>query len=167
MKSEVTIRRGRVEDLPLTADLWNRANAAYGRTLAVEHQGDVARERIAKRITDDDAYLMIAEVDGNLAGMLLGTALREKHGEGPIIAGWANIGWVAVDPAYWGRGIATELMEDLLQRLREKGFAHVQLWTHQDNVRAQRVYERLGFMATGQQMRDSSGALILHYALDL
>jgi ribosomal protein S18 acetylase RimI-like enzyme len=30
------------------------------------------------------------------------------------------VSWVAVDPADWGRGIATQLMEDLLERLREK-----------------------------------------------
>lgn len=161
------MRRGGTEDLPVTAELWDRANLAYGRTLAIEHQGNVIVESICRRITNDNADLLIAEVGGKLAGMLLGSPSRENRGDGPIIAGWAHVSWVAVDPAYWGRGIATQLMEDLLERLREKKFRHVQLWTHQDNVRAQRVYERLGFTATGQQMTDSVGALILHYALDL
>ncbi|MBC5815945.1 MAG: GNAT family N-acetyltransferase [Candidatus Eremiobacteraeota bacterium] len=161
------IRRGSVEDLPPTAELWNRANKHYGRTLAVEHQGHVIIESIARRMTNDDADLLIAEVEGNLAGMLLGSPVREDRGKGPIIQGLAIVSWVAVDPGHWGHGIATRLMEDLLDVLRAKKFRRVILWTHQDNVRAQRMYERLGFTLSGEQTNDSAGALVIQYGRDL
>ena len=166
-KDKVTIRRGTVGDLPATAELWNRANKHYGRTLAVEHQGHVIIENIARRMTNDDADLLIAEVEGKLAGMLLGSPVREDRGTGSLIEGLAIVSWVAVDPDYWGHGIATRLMEDLLGFLRAKNFRRVILWTHQDNVRAQRMYERLGFMLAAEQMNDSAGALVIQYGRDL
>jgi hypothetical protein len=49
----------------------------------------------------------------------------------------------------------------LFSRVRQ-GIAH-----RADQSRSLRMYERLGFTATGQQMTGSAGALILHYALDL
>ncbi len=166
-KVTVSIRRGSVADLPPTAELWNRANKHYGRTLAVEHQGHVIIESIERRMTNDDADLLIAEIEGELAGMLLGSPLREDRGNGPVIDGLAIISWVAVDPGHWGHGIATRLMEDLLEILRAKKFRRVVLWTHQDNVRAQRMYERLGFTVAAEQMNDSAGALVIQYGRDL
>ncbi|MFN2529219.1 MAG: GNAT family N-acetyltransferase [Candidatus Baltobacteraceae bacterium] len=166
-EDKVRVRRGSVDDLPSTAELWNRANKHYGRTLAVEHQGHVIVEGIAGRMTNDEGDLLIAEIEGRIAGMLLGSRVREDRGKGPIVDGLAIVSWVAVDPDYWGHGIATHLMEDLLDLLRAKQFRRVILWTHQDNVRAQRMYERLGFTLAPEQMKDSTGALIIQYARDL
>ncbi|MDP9110632.1 MAG: GNAT family N-acetyltransferase [Candidatus Eremiobacteraeota bacterium] len=166
-KGSVTIRRGSVDDLPRTSEVWDRANRHYGRTLAAEHQGNAIVENTARRMINDDADLLVAEVDGKLAGMLLGSPVREDRGSGPVIEGLAHISWVAVEPAYWGRGVATLLIEELLDIFRAKKVSRVRLWTHQDNVRAQRIYERLGFRPTGEQMMDSAGALVIQYGRDI
>jgi len=166
-KDDVRIRRGSVEDLPLTAELWDRANKHYGRTLPNEYRGHVIIESVAGRMTGDAGDLLIAEVAGKLVGMLLGSPVREDRGKGPLVDGIAIVSWVAVDPGHWGLGIATRLLEDLLDLLSAKQFRRVILWTHQDNVRAQRMYERLGFTLTPEQMKDSTGALIIQYGRDL
>jgi len=163
----VSIRVGTSADLPATAQLWERAHAAGGRWLATEHRGADAIVRIAERMSRDGARLFIAEAEGKLAGMLLGSPAREEDGEGPIIPHLMHVSWVAVDPASWGRGIATRLMETLMEYARESGFRRAQLWTHQTNTRAQRIYERLGFAATGKELVDSLGNIIVHYDREL
>jgi GNAT superfamily N-acetyltransferase len=49
-----------------------------------------------------------------------------------------------VDPAHTGRGLGTALL-DHAKRERPQG---LRLWTFVSNVRAQRFYERHGFVAT-------------------
>jgi ribosomal protein S18 acetylase RimI-like enzyme len=52
-------------------------------------------------------------------------------------------------PDRWGSGAATELMDHVEQRLKAEGFATAVLWVLDDNPRARRFYERLGWSATG------------------
>ena len=54
-----------------------------------------------------------------------------------------------VHPHRWGSGAAADLMEHVEQRLQAEGFATAVLWVLQDNPRARRFYERLGWAATG------------------
>ena len=165
-RSEVIIRRATVDDLPVTADVWDRAQIARSAVFPEEFRGAVVIGSIARRMRVDDADLLVAQIDGKIVGMALGSPAREG-GKGPRIAGLAHISWVAVDPPSWGRGIATQLMQELLDTLRAKAFARVQLWTHDDNMRAQRIYERLGFVRTPKTMMDSVGAKIVHYERDI
>jgi RimJ/RimL family protein N-acetyltransferase len=56
-----------------------------------------------------------------------------------------EIGWtVARD--HWGRGIATELGADALQRARTLGLGRLVAFTRHDNAASQRVMEKLGLV---------------------
>ena len=44
-----------------------------------------------------------------------------------------------------GQGIGTKLMREALKDARRKGCVRVELGTRRDNIRARRLYERLGF----------------------
>ena len=46
---------------------------------------------------------------------------------------------------YRGQGIGTELMREALNHARKSGCVRVELGTRRDNIRARRLYERLGF----------------------
>jgi ribosomal protein S18 acetylase RimI-like enzyme len=50
-----------------------------------------------------------------------------------------------------GLGIATMLIEAAEQRVRARGLAFAALGVEDDNPRARRLYERLGYQATGRQ----------------
>jgi ribosomal protein S18 acetylase RimI-like enzyme len=52
---------------------------------------------------------------------------------------------VFVMEAYRGQGIGTRLMREALGYARRSGCVRVELGTRQDNLRARRLYERLGF----------------------
>ena len=89
---------------------------------------------IAPRIQQLGPFMGV-RVDGKLAAM---GGLR-LH-----VPGYREITTVATHPDYLGRGYATALVAALMQRIQAAGespFLHVR----DDNTRAMRIYERLGF----------------------
>ena len=56
---------------------------------------------------------------------------------------------VTVLKKYWGQGIATRLIEMLLQHSRENGITDVTLFVRSDNERAVSLYKKCGFEKIG------------------
>lgn len=59
-----------------------------------------------------------------------------------------SLGWVdtvGVRPAYRGRGLAASLIAEVMQAMKRAGCSRVGLRVNENNERARRVYERLGF----------------------
>ena len=65
--------------------------------------------------------------------------------------GAAWLAGVYVSPAHRGDGLLGELAERCAAWAREQGMTVLRLEVHEDNVRAQRAYARLGFVATGER----------------
>ena len=65
------------------------------------------------------------------------------------IAGTGEITNVMVRPGYRNRGIATEMLRDLLERGRRLGAADFTLEVRAGNETAIRLYEKLGFVFEG------------------
>ena len=63
-----------------------------------------------------------------------------------------------VDPGSWGIGLGSLLLEASLARLRESAVERVELWVQVENVRAQRFYERRGWLFTGDERSNDRGA---------
>jgi ribosomal protein S18 acetylase RimI-like enzyme len=57
--------------------------------------------------------------------------------------------WVA--PSHRGRGLASELVLDMLARMRAADVSRAWLWVLSGNGAARRLYERLGFTSTGDR----------------
>jgi ribosomal protein S18 acetylase RimI-like enzyme len=55
------------------------------------------------------------------------------------------------------------LLERVVADGRERGYTEAQLWTHADNLRANRLYRALGFRRTGRVKIDDWGELLVHY----
>jgi ribosomal protein S18 acetylase RimI-like enzyme len=64
--------------------------------------------------------------------------------------GDVNIFGMWVDPSVRGRSVGDQLVRAALARARERGKARVLLHVVDTNTRARRLYERLGFTATGR-----------------
>ena len=56
---------------------------------------------------------------------------------------------ILVDPAYRNQEIGTRMLHRALGVLHDKGFPELHLWRNDDD-RAARLYERLGFVLTGE-----------------
>lgn len=50
---------------------------------------------------------------------------------------------------YWGKGLATKLMDSFINILKGEGCKQVSLWVYEANIRARRFYEKCGFVFDG------------------
>jgi ribosomal protein S18 acetylase RimI-like enzyme len=62
-----------------------------------------------------------------------------------------NVHDLAVMPTHRGRGIGTRLLDAVTQRARRSGCCKVTLEVRAGNIKARRLYERLGFGDAGGQ----------------
>lgn len=58
---------------------------------------------------------------------------------------------LAVHPDRWGQGLASTLVETALQAIDERGSTTAELWCLEENTRARRLYEHLGWRATADR----------------
>ena len=84
-------------------------------------------------------------------------------GAGPPVPGLCHVAMVFVVPERWGRGIGGRIVDALIGAARDSGYDRAQLWTHDDNARARRLYERRDFRPSGRRKVDDSGETIVHY----
>lgn len=52
-------------------------------------------------------------------------------------------------PEYWHKGLGSKLMLWIIHELKTLCFTQCALWTLEENIRAQRAYEKLGFASDG------------------
>ena len=83
----------------------------------------------------------VAEVDGQVTGFIL--ARRAYVGEPVIEVGLIQI--LGVDPDYWRQGIATKLVNVLLEYCQSKGLKTVRIMVNERDSRLQNFFQRLGF----------------------
>jgi GNAT superfamily N-acetyltransferase len=111
------------------ADLWLRAReAAVGAIPAPVHDDEDVRGWFASHVVPDTELWVAEDRAGSLAGILV------------LDGAWLD--QLYVEPALTGRGIGGRLLE-LAKRERPEG---LRLWTFASNTRAQRFYERHGFV---------------------
>ena len=81
-------------------------------------------------------------------------------GEGPELTGYqlstgsplgAHLARLAVRPTVQGAGVGTALVRDLLMRFKQRRQPHITVNTQSDNAASQALYERMGFVRTGEQ----------------
>ncbi len=83
-----------------------------------------------------DTTVWVAEIEGRPTGYVTALFGGPEAGE---------IGLIAVSPEAQGRGLGRLLVLQALEDLAARGAAHVSVVTQGRNVRAQRLYQRLGF----------------------
>jgi ribosomal protein S18 acetylase RimI-like enzyme len=103
----------------------------------------------------DDTFVLVCELDGELAGWLTGGPCRdEDRGETHL----GEIHGCYVDPAHWRKGAGSALMRHGLERLARAGYAQAVLWVLADNTRARSFYEQHGWHADGTEKTYALGA---------
>lgn len=63
----------------------------------------------------------------------------------------AHLARLAVDPRAQGRGVGQFLLSDLFARLTGYGIARLSVNTQSDNLASLRLYQKMGFVLTGEQ----------------
>src|SRR5690606_21927015 len=78
--------------------------------------------------------------EGRVVGLVIVLMRRHKHNQS------ARLYSLAVDPDFRGKGLGEQLAEYVLAKVEEKGITRCFLEVADDNERARRLYERLGFV---------------------
>ena len=100
---------------------------------------------------------------GAVVGTILGLQGLAQDGAGPPVPGLLHLSLLSVAPDRWGQRIGRLLVEQSLARAEVRGYEQVQLWTHADNLRANRLYKSMGFRRSGRVRIDDWGELVVHY----
>jgi len=161
VESDITrVRFAEADEIDATVDLWRASNEA--RTGGPPTPPEV-EAMVRGWIATPDAMLLVAERDGRIVGMTLAVDAREDHGRGPAIPGLCHVSLVFVSPGEWGQGIGGLLLDALLGEVRRRGYRRAELWTHQTNLRAQRLYTCRQFALTGDAEVNPAGEKIMRF----
>lgn len=101
------------------------------------------RESMEKELSNEMAHYLVAEYDGKVVGYV---GYWQVLDEGHIMN-------VAVDKAYRGRGIATRLVNAMIDSGAPLGILYWTLEVRVSNTAAIRVYENAGFTSAGIRPR--------------
>ena len=138
---QIVIRKMKWEDIPLKVKWINdeQNNQFLHYDLPLEQKK--TEEWFGKIKDRTDRFDGIIEVDGDPVGLIGILGIKGKQGEYYITMG---------EPAYKGKGIATEATRQLLHYAFTKlGLDQVYLYTECENLQAQRLFEKSGFQKKG------------------
>lgn len=145
------VRPGTREDAEAAFAVWKASiTRRRGRPPTAEGSKRVRNRLVAP----SDGLFLVAEDAGRIVGMAWGAGARADDGAGDVIPGVFHLSLMFVDPTRWGEGIGMQLTQATLTVLRSQGMRVIQLWTHEDNIRAQRLYARCGFTRTDRVQPD-------------
>lgn len=108
------------------------------------------RDALAAITRDPNNALLVADLEGRVAGVFQLTMIQHVANMGGIAAQIEN---VIVDPTLRSRGIGEKMMRFAIDEARRRGCFRVQLTSNKVRKRAHRFYERLGFVATHEGMK--------------
>ena len=130
----LTIRPMRTDDLDAADAVMRQAfGTFFGMPDPADFMGDAGLVRTRWRADPTSAF--VAELDGTLVGSGLANT-------------WGRFGFVGpltVSPGFWGRGIASQLMEPILGRFEDRGVAHVGLFTMANSPQHLHLYQKFDF----------------------
>jgi len=110
------------------------------------------KEKIVSILNDEKADLFIAEIDGEIVGVLH-IYLKERKDEPPMKGRkLAHIDSIVVAKEYQGKGIGKQLMEKADAWARIKGLNEIELGVFEFNKEAIAFYEILGFKTVSRYM---------------
>ena len=136
----MSIRRAQAADKPAIRDVARRSlQASYSLgpqaiTSAIEEW--YGEERLDETLEDDHHVLLVAVEDGQVVGFSESTLAGDDIG---------TLLWLHVDPAYRGRGIASELFDETASELESVGAERIHGRVLADNADGNAFYRSKGF----------------------
>ncbi len=88
-----------------------------------------------------DSELLVAEIRGEIAGYAVFWAVLDQ----------GELGNVAVDESYRGKGIGSQLIQAVLNNAEERGVREIFLEVRRSNTGAQDLYKSFGFLEVGRR----------------
>ena len=144
---EIKIREIEVEDYKELLDFMKKVkgetNFLRGYPNEIKMSYEDEKEHIKKVKSSETSNYFVVMKNNKMIGCIGfngNTARKMKH--------YGTIG-ISVLKEYWGRGIATALLEKLISWAKEKGIKKINLDVFENNKRAIKLYEKFGFKLEG------------------
>jgi len=134
LSTEIKIRPMQVGDF---ADVYELGQRSY--KLTDKPYNYWTMREVADHLETCPELCFVAETDGKVVGFALGTDTFE------IIADTAHLEWIAVDSAYRRHGLATRLLQTVVDVVERMGKARVVADIASDNAFSQGLAHKLGF----------------------
>ncbi len=89
----------------------------------------------------DPEFCLVAELDGQIIGFVLGTTIIKNH------SAWkyGHLVWLGVDPDFQGKNIAKRLFNRFRDLMEKSGVRMLLVDTEADNLPALRFFQKMGF----------------------
>lgn len=97
------------------------------------------RQQIAHLLTDYNSVSLIARMDGEIAGFIIGMIYADRN------AFVGHILTIDVSPLYRRKGIGSQLLQEIEKLFMEKGVKTCHLEVREHNLAALRLYEKSGY----------------------
>ena len=151
-----TIRKLTESDIPAMLQLC-QANPLYYQHMKMEPTSENLKQSMTAlppKKTAEDKYFVGFFDNSKLAAIL------------DLIVGYprpeiAFIGWFILDKEYQGRGIGSQLVEDILARLRECQYSAVRLGYIKTNPQSRVFWQKNGFVPTGQESQEEQYTVVI------
>ena len=124
------------------------------------------RSILERSLASEEEMLILCEAEGEIVGSshisFMGSRIKTRHR--------ATVG-IALRKAWWGQGIGTAMMRELIATARQReGVAQIELQYIEGNIRARALYEKLGFQVAGifpDAVKLKDGTLLNEYHMIL
>lgn len=117
------------------------------------------RKQLAKELDEGTTSNCIILKDDIPVGML--TFMKDSYKERDESE--IDLGRIYLLPEYWGKNVAIEFINWLSKELKSKGYSKVALWVVEENLRARKFYEKVGFAHDGEIRIINPGREIKEY----
>jgi len=104
------------------------------------YNDEVNKERMQKILADTHNYLIIASIDGNIAGFVFWYQLDSWHKESKEMLLYD----IEVSNKYRRMGIATKLFDEFKSISKKEWYKEIRLPTEKSNTAAVEFYKRMG-----------------------
>ncbi len=145
------IRDALLQELDLIREQRVQAYEEHARVLPEEHWLALKKAISSAVDTHEGVELIVAEEDGAILGSVVLFPPNTDAYEGYVEElDYYEIRMLAVDPAARGKGVASALIQECIDRTKAKGYDAIGLHTGEFMKSAMRLYERMGFQRLPQ-----------------
>ncbi|MGC4101859.1 N-acetyltransferase family protein [Ferruginibacter sp.] len=151
---EITIRRATINDVITLSTIARQTfYDTFTGTCTEEDMENFLEEyfneeQVARELSNPDDQFYFAEVDGEPAGYL---RYMEDYRNFPLMKQWKamELKRIYILKEFHGKGIAQKLMDFLIDVCTKNKYEVIWLGVWEHNLRAQKFYEKYGFVSSG------------------
>lgn len=143
------IRRAVLEDASSLANIivesWRSAYSdLIPKDEIIKYLDKERRQQQFEKFIADEEIILIQTYDGIPAGLVFANKGNDEQ-----IEYCGSIYSIYILEEYWGKGIGTHLMDEVINILQDEGCKQISLWVYEANIRARRFYEKCDFTFDG------------------